>query len=167
MQIPSQSPILAGTFAKSLLEIEFIGQNQTHKSVSQYDLPINFSPAGGSFLVNPSRGIQLTRYFNMSGLNWQDTDLPLSYQFSYTENVVDGFRDLNQKSQRPTLLTLLSSSALTGSTQILTRLLIFDSYDATNIAYSNVTLEIVKESTNQSVSKILNLIDSVEGYADP
>jgi hypothetical protein len=43
----------------------------------------NGSPLSGTLIVSPSRGTALQTLFSFSAASWVDTDLPLSYEFSY------------------------------------------------------------------------------------
>lgn len=58
-----------------------------HLGYSEYQLTTNSPPAGGTCSVNLPSGVTLTTEFTFTCTDWQDTDLPLQYEFVYfTDN---------------------------------------------------------------------------------
>lgn len=50
-------------------------------SSSSIVVSTNAAPLGGSFIVSPSEGEELSTILSMTASQWMDVDLPLSYQF--------------------------------------------------------------------------------------
>ena len=53
---------------------------------SEYQVTTNSPPSGGNCHVHPQSGITLVTEFTFTCANWQDTDLPLQYEFIYFTN---------------------------------------------------------------------------------
>jgi hypothetical protein len=57
---------------------------------SSITVTINAPPSSGSFLIDPSTGTEVTTSFSFQCNNWIDSDLPLTYQFSYLSSSSSG-----------------------------------------------------------------------------
>jgi hypothetical protein len=57
--------------------------NENIITTNYISVVVNAPPSSGSFLVDPESGTAFVDVFHFTCNNWVDTDLPLSYQFSY------------------------------------------------------------------------------------
>ena len=126
-------------------------------------LPINTPPNNGTILVFPTSGPSLTTYFNILTKNWDDVDLPLTYQFSYSY------------SDNPTQITLLTDFQFTSQTStylpgrdptatIVIQAVAQDSYGST--ATVNTTVLVTSQAADlpNSVNRTNTILSSLETY---
>mmetsp|Transcript_34188 Transcript_34188/g.30928 ORF Transcript_34188/g.30928 Transcript_34188/m.30928 type:complete len:116 (-) Transcript_34188:2116-2463(-) len=66
---------------KSMLTINVQATNGSKSLSATYSIPINTPPEDGSIEISPASGESLTTKFQISAPDWDDDDLPLSYQF--------------------------------------------------------------------------------------
>ena len=58
--------------------------SQGHSSIGTYSFVTNSPPTGGTCKADKRQGKSLETVFVISCIGWQDDDLPLKYQFSYS-----------------------------------------------------------------------------------
>jgi hypothetical protein len=99
----------------------------------------NGPPTGGSFIIAPNDGQELSTLFVMSANQWNDADLPLSYQFGYyssnsmrVEMVVRSRMELSSAS------SVLPSGRAATSNALTCFVSIFDSLLALTTSTTNV-----------------------------
>lgn len=64
------SSLIFSDLSASILTVNFLAQNYTHKSSFEYVVPINFSPRNGSIGVEPTSGAILAQIFKISAVYW-------------------------------------------------------------------------------------------------
>ena len=72
-----------GVLYKFVLSVKRYGG---HPGYSEYQVTTNRPPVEGTCNVSPVSGVTLTTEFTFSCTDWQDSDLPLQYEFIYFTN---------------------------------------------------------------------------------
>ena len=55
----------------------------TGKAISEYTIQTNSGPRPGTYIVSPLSGTELRTNFKFYSSNWDDPDIPITYEFSY------------------------------------------------------------------------------------
>lgn len=112
---------------------------------------VNRPPAYGSMQAIPSVGDEDTM-FSIYAYNWQDSDLPLFYEFQQsTELHGNHFQLVRQRMQLSFLrskLVLSSTLALGNETMVRFKCVVSDVYAATSTAFASVTFASSRDSWN-------------------
>ena len=62
--------------------------SSNEKSFAKISIPVNSSPAPGQFSIMPSSGVELSTVFYFTATYWDDVDIPLSYEFGYSNKLL-------------------------------------------------------------------------------
>jgi hypothetical protein len=128
---------------------------------------VNAPPGSGTFAVSPSSGIAYFDVFSLSCQNWIDTDLPLSYQFSYLS-----FAGITLITKSVTPLSHAETILPEGlaDRKVIIQADVFDSLNANTTAYSMATvIPLLKANISQLVRRnidprnAINLDDLIRG----
>jgi sugar lactone lactonase YvrE len=107
-------------------------------SSSIITIVVNTAPDPGEFVVVPQSGIELSDMFTFACSNWQDSDLPLFYQFGYI-------------SQSNLLLTVRSKLELSSTSLLLPAGLEKQNYSLVVVAHIFDSLSASVQSTSQTI----------------
>ena len=124
---------------------------------------VNLPPRPGSFGVTPGVGTERQDDFRFSALQWQDNDLPLSYEFGY----------VSPQSKRVTMAS--KSSFTAGSSQLPAGLkasqyavtcfaLIYDSYNANTTSTTSI---VVNPAPAVSIEEMQAYVNQVPESSNP
>jgi hypothetical protein len=105
-------------------------------TVGSIDLKTNSPPSPGSFIVSPSSGIELSTSFTFIALNWEDQDLPITYQFGYVEynnNNNDSFISLKPLAQKANIMSKLPMTEVC-------KVMIYDNLNALSTAMYSIDM---------------------------
>jgi len=115
-------------------------------TTSSIEITTNSPPLPGLFVLSPDRGEMLSTEFSYIALNWEDSDIPITYEFSKggPGGMYLVFRSRQEKSHAT---SLLSSGDPLQDYKLSNRLQVFDSYDAASTSYSTVVVNPVSISS--------------------
>jgi hypothetical protein len=125
-------------------------------SFSSIKVTTNGPPINGNFLVLPTSGIELETIFTYSTSLWTDTDLPVTYQFSFHQ-VNSYFTErmtIQGKSEIETTQTTLPSGLELYNYSISCIVQIFDSLDC----HTSTSLSV---SVNKVIENNINLLEVI------
>jgi hypothetical protein len=138
--------------------------NENIVATNYISITVNAPPSSGSFLVDPPSGTAFIDVFQFTCNNWIDSDLPLSYQFSY---------------RSPTGINLITKSVtpLSYSTSVLPEGVknennqneiicvgdVFDSLNANTTTFNSVQVNsLLSVNVSGLVSTILNPMNAID-----
>jgi hypothetical protein len=110
-------------------------------TVSSIVITVNKAPSLGKFQVSPSEGIELEDIFTFSCSNWIDSNLPLTYQFSYLTTT--GTKMIVKSSSQATYTSLVLPAGSSSNKDVVN--CIADIYDVYN-ANTTVQYQVVVHS---------------------
>ena len=131
-------------------------QNQNSSSFSSITITTNSPPLPGVYEVSPSKGLMLNTTFVFVASQWEDQDIPLSYEFSYQSSSSSTSYLVHRSRQE---LSFASSKLPQGrssdSNLLLTRVQVFDVLDGKS--WSVVSVEVtVKKMSSLEVGSVLS-----------
>ena len=166
MSFPANSLPVGATLTFSLVgAIPFQGR----QAVGSVTVTINAPPSPGSFYVSPEEGVELDKPFQFVALNWVDSDLPLSYQFSYRS--LSGLSVVvRSKLELSFGTSLLPAGGADAFHRVTCIAQIFDSLSANSSAYYDVkvtskpalSVSAMKDFVAQSISDASTGADSIK-----
>ncbi len=111
----------------------------------------NGPPVSGSFSVSPSSGTELSTSFQFYAAYWIDSDLPISYQYSFLSPTDGTTNVVLVKSLSSSGKSLLPAGSSSDNYAVTLVARIFDSYDAYTESYSSAeVLEYVAPASNMT-----------------
>jgi len=136
------------------VSIYFIASNDTHKSSSEFILPLNFAPHSGGLSITPTEGQALSRRFTILASDWEDDNVPISYQFAFSTDINSSFRVLSDKISANSIKSLLTAKRPRSSTErdVTVYVRVTDPYDAKSTASTDVTLYFNNMTTGQAIT---------------
>ena len=150
--------ILSNTLQLSTYQFIMVSlylQNATHIGEAYFQIPINHPPKNGRFEISPSTGNSITTRFTLSCPDWEDEDLPLSYQFFYMDNN----SPIGPSQADPFLETIFS--ARRPQELIHQYAVITDSLGATIKVNSDVLVVVAEESLTEMMNTVSNLLNQI------
>jgi hypothetical protein len=102
------------------------------------EIAVNSPPLPGKFLVSPENGIELVDPFTFACSQWQDSDLPLQYQFSYITSAGNQLIIRSLAESTFTSVALPAGSESNNNVVCITG--VYDSYMANSTAYASVVV---------------------------
>jgi hypothetical protein len=91
-------------------------------------ITMNIPPRPGLLQVSPTIGLALATEFNYFAMQWNDTDLPLTYQFSYSSGGVS--QVVQSRSELSYVTTFLPTGVLRENGFVSCEVFVYDSLDA-------------------------------------
>lgn len=101
----------------------------------------NGAPLNGIFNVDPLEGVMLSTAFTMSASQWQDEDLPISYQYAYSTSAGSTFVVYRSKLELSYCETVLPGGIPDMRYAVTVRARIFDGLGANTSSYMNVIVK--------------------------
>jgi hypothetical protein len=123
---------------------------------------VNTQPAPGVFTVSPAAGTELTTQFTLMAYSWQDTDLPLRYQFGFiaaTGSFVSLSEPLELSYAVTTLPAVTRRSSDNAATDCVTVVYVTDSYSANNSATVTVQVTAAAQSGQNVFVALYDALD--------
>jgi hypothetical protein len=123
---------------------------------------VNTPPAPGVFTVSPIAGTKLSTPFTLLAYSWQDTDLPLRYQFGFVAaagSFVSFAEPLELSYAVTTLPAVTTRSSDNAATDCVTVVYVTDSYAANNSATVTVQVTDVVESGQNVFTALYDALD--------
>ena len=96
--------------------------------MSVYDFSTSLPPGGGTCSIEPSSGISLRTYFNLSCSGWSSSNTPLSYQFRY--QLSNSFNNVVYHGLNTSVVSLLPSGDVSNNFTLDFTVTVTDSYGA-------------------------------------
>jgi hypothetical protein len=109
-----------------------------YSSVASLQFSLNSPPRPGNFFATPPDGVALLTIFRLSASQWMDSDLPLTYQFSYQSG--GKTLPLRSRSELSYFSTILPVGVARDGGLILLEVLVFDVYNARSRATQSVVV---------------------------
>jgi hypothetical protein len=116
----------------------------------------NGPPISGSFTVSPSSGTELSTLFQFYSSYWVDSDLPISYQYSFISPTDGAVNVILTKSLSSSGTSLLPAGSSSSNYQVILVARIYDAYDA--YTETDSTVEVVEYVAN--VANMTDLLSS-------
>ena len=158
------------------LTITLTCKSTTSTTRSSIVINTNSPPSDGSFIVDPTAGIELKDLFSMSASLWIDDDYPLSYEFLYYFNSNSSSSSsssgsstlvLRSRSQIPSAMVYLSANTMNTTSIAIIIARVYDGLDA----YTSLSLPVTVSTQQLSPAEYGNLIgtsvNSLKSRADP
>ena len=120
-------------------------------SASTVTVVTNAPPLPGLFQVLPEQGVELKTTFQFVALQWQDSSLPLSYQFGLVSSS-GSLLSLQSRSESSFGATFLSAGLRSSNYSQILFLQVYDSLNSSTLAYANLIVTPM-EPTNSSALK--------------
>lgn len=134
--------------------------------VASIQVTVNSPPQPGQFFVTPTEGFQLSDVFSFVAVQWQDTDLPLTFSFAY--EAPSGLNVLLQaRSESRFLETLLPAGSSTENSNVNCIGQIFDSLNSNSSVHFLVQVTEGEPWNNSRIDSFLgSSLSSADGNAD-
>ena len=155
------------------LTITLTCKSTTRITRSSIVISTNSPPTDGSFIVDPTTGVELKDLFSMSASLWTDDDYPLSYEFLYYFNSSSSDSSssstlvLRSRSQIPSAMVYLSANTMNTTSIAIIIARVYDGLDA----YTSLSLPVTVCTQQLSPAEYGNLIgtsvNSLKSRADP
>ena len=118
--------------------------------VATTSVNVNSPPTRGIFEASPQSGVALSTLFELKcGNGWTDSQLPLTYQFFYYDDISSSWTALTERTEtRSTRIKLPSSS----SSQLRLKVAVYDSKLA--FTESEISVAVTQPTTTQAVNSI-------------
>jgi hypothetical protein len=123
---------------------------------------VNTPPAPGVFTVSPIAGTELSTPFTLLAYSWQDTDLPLRYQFGFVAaagSFVSFAEPLELSYAVATLPAVTRRSSDNAATDCVTVVYVTDSYSANNSAAVTVQVTAAAQSGQNVLAALYDALD--------
>jgi sugar lactone lactonase YvrE len=132
-------------------------------SSASFTITTNGPPTPGAFIVTPSSGIGLVDSFTYSAFNWDDEDLPLSFQFSFV--TLETVNLVKSRSETAFTTTILPPGLSIRNLIVTCYAQVFDSFDSNStISYP---VKVIASSQNLDLNAITaGLLSSSKGNID-
>jgi hypothetical protein len=155
---PVQRLLPIGSFQFNLL----IGANQLPQRVSltftlrcgkssvSALVTTNGSPLPGKYSINPNFGYELNTVFSFVASDWADSDLPLTYQFSFYSFSSDTFLVTQGQSQISYASSVLPAGLTSDDFLVNCSVEVYDTYNASVLAFNAVNVKELSVSAQQS-----------------
>ena len=143
----------------NFINIQLNVTNLTHVGRSGITLPINRPPSSGSVFSFPTSGIPLSTIFNISAINWQDLNNPLTYQYYYSFSATDDFTPMLYKPKYQANLTSILPGPSNGG-PVYIQVQIIDLYGAKTTACTQVQIYPINDSVQQSLDEYNALLNA-------
>lgn len=126
----------------------------------------NSPPYPGKYVVSPTFGVQLETEFMCQAIQWEDSDLPLAYEFSY-ENPANGEYMVHRARMEITFVFSKLPAGLRQANYTLnTRVHVFDALSAVRMQQFAVTVKEGRELSLQSLDDYFRLsVVNASGFA--
>jgi hypothetical protein len=127
---------------------------------------INSPPLSGDFFIAPSEGVTIETSFLMQGVNWEDDDVPVTYQFAY-ESLQRDYVVNRGRSE----LTHTNAKLPAGQEQddyvLSLQLEVFDALDASVVSYGSAKVTVGTNLGSGGIGDFVNnaLTNSI-GFTD-
>ena len=153
------------------LTITLTCKSTTRTTRSSIVVNTNSPPSDGSFIVDPTTGVELRDLFSMSASLWTDEDYPLSYEFLYyfnsTRTSSSSTLVLRSRTQIPSAMVYLSANSMNATSIAIIIAKVYDGLDA----YTTLSLPVTVCTQQLSPVEYGNLIgtsvNSLKSRADP
>ena len=134
-------------------------------STSSIVITTNSPPLPGSFSIDPPDGTMFSTKFTFSALNWEDVDLPLTFEFAKEApgNVFLVFRTRLEQSYT---VSQLSSGNPVNDYGVKSRLQVFDTFDAVTTMFGSVVVSPVSYTAEQLQLFLTTAVGSAHGDTD-
>jgi hypothetical protein len=126
-------------------------------------IAMNAAPQPGEFSVTPREGQELSEEFLFSGSNWQDVDLPLSYQFGYW-SPSQTLLVVRSKLELATASLTLPAGSSGGNYSVLCSMEVFDSLSAKSLSQDHIVVTPVPIMSSEQLKSFLS--DSLTFFAE-
>ncbi len=132
-------------------------------SIAAIAIMVNDPPNPGTFSALPEVGNEITSVFKLSALDWKDLDLPLAYQFGFS-NLDGSFQALSLLSPETTLATGLPSVGIYDGRGYRTVLLlnVADVYNAKAVASFRVVVNPNPTSSNAAAKALVKILKDID-----
>jgi hypothetical protein len=134
------------------------------RTATSVTVTTNGSPLPGSFTVSPTTGTELSTVFAFYAEQWNDPDLPLTYQFGFESVTSLANLVIVSKSEFSYASSTLPAGREEDSFQVQASLLVFDSLNAGTAEHAAVTATPVPAADKDGA--LLTLLRSVTGSVD-
>ena len=111
--------------------------------MSAYDFSTALPPEGGTCTIEPSSGISLRTYFNLSCSGWTSSNTPLSYQFQY--QLYNGLTSVVYHAINTSIVSRLPSGNKSNNFTLDFTVIVTDSYGAST-QFLNLSAQVGFES---------------------
>ena len=108
--------------------------------MSAYDFSTSLPPEGGTCSIEPSSGISLKTYFNLSCSGWTTYNTPLSYQWRY--QLSNGLNSVVYHGLNTSVVSLLPSGDVSNNFMLDFTVTVTDSYGAST-QFLNLSTQVV------------------------
>jgi len=136
-------------------------------TTSSIQITTNSPPLPGLFVMSPEEGEMLSTDFSYNALSWEDSDLPMTYEFSKGGPGGGGlylvFRSRQEKSHAT---SQLSSGDPVQDYKLSNRLQVYDSYDAVSTSYATVVVNPVSISSSGFQEYLTSALYEANGDPD-
>jgi hypothetical protein len=134
------------------------------RTATSVTVTTNGSPLPGSFTVSPTAGTELSTVFVFYAEQWNDPDLPLTYQFGFESVTSLANLVIVSKSEFSYASSTLPAGREEDSYQVQASLLVFDSLNAGTAEHTAVTVTPVPAADKDGA--LLALLRSNSGSVD-
>ena len=110
----------------------------------------NNIPQSGVYMVSPSEGVELSTSFSFTTSQWVDSDLPLSYQFSFVSPTSATDMTIRGKSELTTTSSTLPSGSASQGFGLNTTATVYDVLGASNRLVQRVLVTMLSTAEVQS-----------------
>jgi hypothetical protein len=148
-----------------IISLKMIG----YSSQSSIQITMNTPPRPGLFLVSPPNGLALATEFKFYAMQWNDTELPLTYQFSYSSHSnSDGVSSqvLQSRSELSYVLTFLPTGVHQDNGFVSCEVFVFDTLDASSQSTFPVLVKTNFSSSSFLGETISLRLNEVKGNLD-
>jgi hypothetical protein len=138
-----------------------------HSSSAAIVITTNAPPLPGVYTVQPSEGDAMTTLFRFSASQYEDSDIPVSYEFSYLSTVAaDKYLVHRSRLEKAFATSVLPAGRASASNALTTRLQVFDVLDAKHVSFVDVAVESEQLTSEETQLFLENALNNSNGYAD-
>jgi hypothetical protein len=138
----------------------------TSSSSASVTVTTNSPPYPGDYVVIPPSGVRLKTEFMFQALQWEDSDLPIAYEFSY-ENPASGEYVVHRARMEVTFVYSKLPAGLSQMDYALdTRVQVFDSLNAKRVQNFVVTVNVGDKLSLQDIDAYFgSAVNNASGFA--
>jgi hypothetical protein len=129
---------------------------------SSIDIETNSPPLPGRLTTVPKEGISFDTLFLVSALQWEDVDLPITYEFS--QEHLGSFLVFRSRMEKTFVKNKFSAGD--GESNLSIRLRVFDVLDAVSSVFDSIFLQQVSMSSSQLQDYLSSALSQSNGDTD-
>lgn len=160
--LPQDTLPQQGTFLFQLSIITTTG----HTATAAISISTNSPPLPGEYSVSPLTGMMATTKFTFTATKFEDSDLPVTYEFAYIQSATEVYLVHRSRLQRSFAESVLPAGRHDEGDYLSTRLQVFDNLDAKYVTFKSVQVTAQVFSVEDTESYLDTALSNSNGYAE-